>query len=127
MELTTDWNGNGQYEYFLERMSTFFDFYLSRYIPIPPGYILHYVANVYVNGFYIYDYFGERLILLDVKNMKVIMYNFREHLGSNVFQNNPSFEILLSDNGLYAFLITREWTNRYPYQYENQKIYKLRL
>jgi hypothetical protein len=127
MELTVDWDSNGQYEYFLERMSTFFDTDLSRYVPIPPGYRLHYLANIYENGFYIYDYSREKLILLDINNMKVIIYNYRECLGSNVFQNDPSFEILLSDNGSYAFLITREWTNRYPYRYENQKVYKLKL
>jgi hypothetical protein len=80
--------------------------------------------DIYDNGFYLYD--EEKIILYDLKNMKVTQYNYEKYLEQNIINNNYYLNVVLSDNGDYAFLLARKW-NPDKQKYENVTIYKFKL
>ena len=137
-------------EYFLDRMSYFFDNNLRRYLLSEQRFIPNlnelsndpnlqwYRINIYENGFYIYD--REKIILLDIQNFSITIYNYCEIIPNVTFQggntNEARFDvrIILHDNSNEAFIISDEHQYResapgafYFRQSTNSTIYRIRL
>jgi hypothetical protein len=111
-------------KYFIDRLNSYFDINLNEHFEKKEySTTINAMIGIYDNGFYIYD--NNKILLLDMKNMKVTSYNYMESLGTNVIQENISYELILTDNG-YAFLITKEENKGIPY-YRNGVIYKFKL
>lgn len=107
------------YKYFFERMNKFFDTNLSHYRPIYQirngrEYYSNPEVNIYGNGFYIYD--QEKLVVLDIKNITITEYKYREAFPPDTFQGDASYDsvsfystILLSDDASFAFVKLDEY------------------
>jgi hypothetical protein len=61
--------------------------------------------------------------------MKVTQYNYAKYLEQNIqniINDNYYPDVVLSDNGEYAFILAKKW-NSDKQKYENVMIYKFKL